>query len=233
MAVSISYSKKKFTREQWHRSAAIGSNPYQDWIRFNRPSKAAFKYTDHRMDDIITVIYDPNLDAMYIDVTSDYWYMTAVARVQVDNDHKRLRITSATCNAADNWPLMNGPGCPNGHGGARFLRRALDYASSLDALGIASREFFGPEWSFVTPIKRGTIFDSFIINSMHEWDEVLNYNRGPWGKCTAFFDLTRVQASAATKIQAAFRGWKARMKYRYNPYTSLGRYVILHEAGFL
>jgi hypothetical protein len=30
----------------------------------------------------------------------------------------------------------------------------------------------------------------------------------------------------ATRIKAAFKGWKARMMYAYNPHTSLGRYYI-------
>jgi len=30
----------------------------------------------------------------------------------------------------------------------------------------------------------------------------------------------------ATRIKAAFKGWKTRMMYTYNPYTTLGRYYI-------
>jgi streptogramin lyase len=37
---------------------------------------------------------------------------------------------------------------------------------------------------------------------------------------------------AATVIQATFRGWRARMKYRYTPYTCLGRHIILRAGEF-
>lgn len=36
-------------------------------------------------------------------------------------------------------------------------------------------------------------------------------------------------AKHASVIQAAWRGYAARKKYRYNPYTSLGRYLVLKD----
>lgn len=33
--------------------------------------------------------------------------------------------------------------------------------------------------------------------------------------------------SASTKISAVFKGWKTRMKYRFNPHTSLGKYEVM------
>lgn len=35
--------------------------------------------------------------------------------------------------------------------------------------------------------------------------------------------------TAATTIQAAYRGWKIRMKYRFNPFTRLGKWLELKE----
>ncbi len=230
---SISYTNRHGQGDRWHKSAQEGSSPYVDWLRLRRPSKAAFKITNHMMDDVYTIIFDPNLNALYIDVNCEYWYMNAVALVQVDMKTRKLRITRASCRAQDEWSALNGDACPNGKGGARFMRKALKFVRDLDVLGIAAKHFFGEHWTFVTPLKRGTLTDDHIVESMHAWNDCLYYNRGPWGKTTAYFDTTEDEKSAATRIQSVFRGWQARMKYRYNPYTTLGRYVVLRDAGFI
>ena len=39
----------------------------------------------------------------------------------------------------------------------------------------------------------------------------------------------QIQDTSATIIQKYFRGWKTRIKYRYNPNTSLGKYLLCKE----
>lgn len=234
MAVfAVSYTGKYYPDERWHKSAKEGATPYSDYLSLKCPTKAAFKFTKHMMDDVLTIIFDPNLSALYFDIRCDYWSASAVAIVQVDSATKRLRITAANCKAKDIWPEINGYACPHGVGGARFMRKILSHVSDLDVLGIAARQFFGSQWSFVTPIKRGTIPDMRVVEAMRAWDFELEYSRGPWNKTTAHFDTTDTEIKAATRIQAAFKGWQARMKYRYNPYTNLGRYVALRHAEFI
>ena len=218
---SMTYSPKK------------GISPYQDWLRLRRPAPAIFKYTDHMLDNIFTVIFDPNLNGLLIDIELEEWTMKATVRMIPDNMHKTLRIECATCTATNYWPLMNGPGCPSGSGGARFMRKSLGFVRDLDVLKLVARELFGIDWT-VLPIGRGKLSDSSnLIEEMQDWHEVLWYPKGPWGKTTASFNTIQTCENAATKIQAVFRGWKARMKYRYNPYTRLGRYIVLREGGFL
>ena len=219
VSFSIDYRKK-------------GKSPYQDWIHFHRPTTAVFKYTQHMFDDIVTVIFDPTLNGLFIYIELEEWTMKATARAIPDDQHKKLRIESATCTATDFWPLMNGSRCPSGVGGARFMRRALGFVRDLDLLNMVARKFFGHEWT-VSRIGRGTLKDPSLIEEMQDWCDTLWYSKGPWGRVTASFNITSTLEKAATKIQAVFRGWAARMKYRYNPYTRLGRYVVLRDAGFL
>lgn len=211
--------------------AKNGKSPYQDWIRLRRPAPAIFKYTQHMMFDILTVIFDPNINGLFIDVELEEWSMTATAHMIPDTMHKTLHIENAICTAKNLWPFNLG--CPSGTGGARFMRKALGFVRDLDVLRLVAREFFGPDWT-VLHIKRGKLSESSIlIEEMQDWHDVLWYPKGPWGKTTASFNTIQTCEKAATKIQAVFRGWKARMQYRYNPYTRLGRYVVLREAGFI
>ena len=46
-----------------------------------------------------------------------------------------------------------------------------------------------------------------------------------WNTILGFYDTTR--AEAATKIQAAFRGWRVRLRLRFCPYNRLGRHVVM------
>ena len=228
MAFSVSYNNNNNKTMDKKRS------PYEDWINYGCPALAAFRYSQHSMADYYTVIFDPTLNALFIDINCEYWTMTAIARVDVDAENKKLRITGASCKASNHWPLMNAIHCPRGEGGARFLRRALGYFDDLSLLKTVASVFFGPEWSFVTPIKRGRLHDpELFISSMCKWDESMYSTRQQWGRATAYFDRTDIEGDAATRIQAAFRGWKVRMKYRYSPYNRLGKYVILRDAGFI
>lgn len=220
MAFSVSYNDKK-------------RSPYNDWISHGCPAIAAFRYTQHAMADDYTLIFDPTLNALFIDINCEYWTMTAIASVHVDSVAKKLRITGASCKAANHWPLMNGIHCPHGEGNSRFMRRALGYFADLDLLKTVASTFFGQEWAFIMPIKRGRLHDTdLIISTMCKWDDSLYCTKPQWGRATAYFDRTDIEGDAATRIQAAFRGWKVRMKYRYSPYNRLGKYVILRDAGF-
>jgi hypothetical protein len=62
------------------------------------------------------------------------------------------------------------------------------------------------------------------------WANYVYDNKGPWGHTVAHYDFEFNMA--AKIIQAVFRGWQVRMKYRYNPHCGLGRHIILREAGF-
>jgi hypothetical protein len=46
------------------------------------------------------------------------------------------------------------------------------------------------------------------------------------GTMMGFYYQKSLEAAASSKIKAAYKGWKARMKYRYNPFTTLGKHLI-------
>lgn len=238
MAFSVSYTRPDhWQNERWHRAAPKGISPYDDWIRNGCPSVAAFKYTDqigrdNLIDNMIWYIYDPNLRALYINFWFDYYIMTAVMTITVDHKNKALCIRDTYCRADDHWPTMNGEGCPNGEGTATLLRKALNWNSNLDPLNKIAAEFFGKEWKFLGVPKKSNKTEEWIIKEMEYWQDALSYKEGQWDMTIAYFDKSFVE-EAATTIQAAFRGWSARMKYRFNPYTRLGRFVVLKDAGFI
>lgn len=61
---------------------------------------------------------------------------------------------------------------------------------------------------------------------LHDRDETLPMT---YTKMTACYFHIKDAAKAATLIQAVFRGWKARMQFRFNPQTSLGKWIILKQ----
>lgn len=230
---SVSYTKHNNTRR--YISASKGISPYEDWLRLGCPTQAAFKYSDEKMGNAYTaytLIYDPNLNALYIKIWFGHWIMTATAIIEVHSTSKQLRVQAASCMAKSNWPVTQKT--PIGTGGARFLRRSINHVSGLGILSTVAKEFFGREWSFKY-IRRGTLHDKKIVDTMHDWYAALFLAYGTWDATTAFYDTTNdaTYDAAATMIQATFRGWKTRMKYRYNPYNRLGKYVALKSAGFI
>ena len=230
---SVSYTKDYNTRR--YISASKGISPYEDWLLRGCPTKAAFKYAEERMVNtytLYTLIYDPNLNALYIKIWFGHWIMTATAIIEVHSTSKQLSVQSASCMAKSNWPVTRKT--PIGTGGARFLRRSLNHVSFLGILSTVAKEFFGREWSFKY-IRRGTLDDKKIADTMHDWYDALFLAYCIYGATTAIYDTTKdaQTLAAATLIQATFRGWKTRMKYRFNPYNRLGKYVALKSAGFI
>lgn len=224
---SVSYTKEYNTRR--YISARKGISLYEDWLRRGCPSKAAFTYAGQPMDNAYTaLIYDPFLNALYIKIWYGHWIMTAIPIIEVHSTSKQLSVKAASCKAVCGWPVTRKT--PIGIGGARFLRRSLNHVSFLGILSKVTKEFFGREWSFKY-IRRGTLYDKKIADEMHDWYVALFLAYGIYNVTTAFYDTTK--DAAATLIQAAFRGWKTRMKYRYNPYNRLGKYVALKSAGFI
>ena len=230
---SVSYTKDYNTRR--YISASKGISPYEDWLRRGCPSKAAFKYEDeNRVNayNACALIYDPSLNALYIKIWYGHWIMTATAIIEVHSTSKQLSVKAASCKAVCGWPVTRKT--PIGIGGARFLRRSLNHVSFLGILSTVAKEFFGREWSFKY-IRRGTLDDKKIADTMHDWYDALFLAYCIYGATTAIYDTTKdaQTLAAATLIQATFRGWKTRMKYRFNPYNRLGKYVALKSAGFI
>lgn len=148
--------------------------------------------------------------------------MHAYLGVLVDNATRNIHVKSVDCKCVKH----------NLKGGHGLFRKAIEYYASeqFHILDEIAFEFFGPDWKLTCPAHSiPRVEDSAHIH-FRKWAGMLNNYIGPLSKTIAYFDLKK--DLAATKIQAAFRGWRVRMKYRYNPYNRLGKYVIIRAGGF-
>jgi hypothetical protein len=110
-------------------------------------------------------------------------------------------------------------------GGSR-RRTALRFVSEHASRDI--RALFGPGWEVEVPEELPTIRNH---RSLAELDQVhadrredLIANMCTYSGVLAVYDSLR--AAKATIIQAAFRGWRVRHRYRYDPHNRLGAHVI-------
>lgn len=229
MAFCISYSSKRWDRDRWHRSAATDNTPYDSWKHMGNPTEAAFKYTQHHGDNVAEYVFLPTSGLLSISLRFEYTNLFVEMQVGVDPDAKSIRPKAINCTSNDSWPDMHYK-CPVGEGGGKLLRKALAFYSDVNILETIAKEFFGLDWKFASFPKRIPRVKPVDRKYLHDKVDLLYYNRGPWGKTTAYFDPELDHA--ATKIQAAFRGWKVRMKYRYNPHNRLGKHVIMKYGGF-
>lgn len=98
---------------------------------------------------------------------------------------------------------------------------------------------FGADWTCELPMDiphvegLGHILECYYVNVNYSFTNFYNAIQmfdvhEDRNRIIGYVDPTSAENEAVTKISAAFRGWKARMKYRFNPYTSLG-YLALKE----
>lgn len=223
--VSYSYRKPDYP-DKWYRSAAIDSSPYGDWVQMRCPKNAVFQHTnfkDYKNMCGVQYVYTPSIEVLHIECGFSSSQMRAKLCVSVNSAAKYIHVKSVDCRFTENWFKTTK------YGGYELLRESIKFYASHgicilqkfthDKIAV---EFFGVGWEFV--------FIDSIQHDGTEWNGGCNFVRGPNDKTIAYFDPE--QDIAATKIQAAFRGWKVRMQYRYNPHNCLGKYVILKSGGF-
>lgn len=227
---SVSYSSEKDGIKRWYRSAAKEKSPYMDWIHKGSPLYAVFQYTKSTREIDIRYVFIPSKELLHIECAFKCFYFTMQAQlnVSVDRYKKQIHAKSVKCERYDCYLSSEGFRT----GGAYLFRDGLDKFRHrqvrIYVLEKIASEFFGVGWKFKPLLM---LRDSKTIH-MGEWMAMLDSNSGsyPLDKTIAYFNLE--PDVAATIIQAAFRGWRVRMQYRYSPYNNLGRYVILREADF-
>lgn len=200
--------------------------PYEDWCQRGKPQDTIIKYKDHTFDDVIMYLYVPDKNLMFIDMEFDNYVSKSILRIKPIEKLKKIQIIALSCHATDYWPMVNhNESYETGSGSFRFFRTILK-AVPFNILKDISRYFFGPDWSFKKlPTKMNHVFDDLQCEMRSIARQ--NSRNGLWDTTMAFYDYTRI--NAAIKIQASYRGWITRLRYRYNPHTCLGKYLLQKE----
>jgi len=189
-------------------------------------------------------------------ISSYNWTAHVTALLEVKKN-KLLMFTGAACDSfrycidcelptclSSCRDVLSGRRVPTGKGGIGLMRSIVQHYDrawspvDTDSAGILEKlaiEFFGPGWKVCTEtLSKQYRCQKQNVSKAQErdanaWLQKLNeYGAyGPWSRSTAYFDTTEIQA--ATIIQAVYRGWRARMLYRYNPHCSLGRFLVLRS----
>lgn len=193
--------------------------PYDHWIACYKPHDATYRYRDHGMAvEYEHMVFIPSLKMLCVDCDFEYYHSNTVAIIDIDDVQKTLHVTKATTNINNDWPEMNN--LPRTQvGGGRLLLTASLLEENHNFLRVFATHMFGHDWEV-------RINPNAPMASKEEEFEGITYLDsalyGKWGQvvCTVYVDID----DAATIIQKWFRGWQARLKYRFDPTNRLGRF---------
>ena len=209
--------------------------PYDDWIKRNKPNLFFIKFIVRNAKEYeYDCIFWPKIGLLKIWVGTAEHEFTVISRVEVQKP--RIRILSSKVSSS----RLAIPGYIHGkwkneHGRTRMAFRMINEYKEMRVLENIAHNIFGKEYSFAPDggnklLENPNNLDIMVALKIIEDVVPCKFTPGSWTLLGAFCDMTK--DNAAVMIQAAFRGWRVRMQYRYNPYNCLGRYVILKEAGF-
>lgn len=213
-----------YTNGFYHKYKSSSKTPYQDWLDRNQ-ADVIFKYSENYGDDCLYIYFEPAKSIIYIKGNFDYYDLDIITTLFIDNQTKTIKIDRIFCESINHWPdLFKNKSPSNGIGGISKYKQNIDFWQSQDiTLDRAIKLFFG-EWKLITPITR-----PFLDNGkelIEKYDDYFdNYRTGPWNHLIGKF-LTD-KNKAATIIQKYYRGWKIRLKYRNDPKTTLGKYLVM------
>jgi len=197
------------------------ASPYEDWLRRGRPEDTCFTYGTHSLETSDHFALIPHMNMFYMYVDMDWVAIEAAVGFRTDLGNRTIMLTSAVCETRNIWPEMMRhlnfrPGKTNG--GITLFKHAMSNARNMGLYEVM-RYLFGPRWKHA--YGRPGFLPSSMLVVGREWEEKV---RTCWNVVEGRYDTTRTVA--ATRIQAAYRGWRVRMLYRFSPHNCLGRHVI-------
>jgi hypothetical protein len=195
--------------------------------------------------------YLPNESVIHLSFEGDDNYtLNAIMYIEVDATAKFVSVVKASCEYHDRSTWW----CDHVFGGLRLLARHLEMFDKYNILDKIAKHIFGNDWKCECCINEHTPpteherilyeneeleqfesdrykhFDVDMVKRVEYFQELISIDLtgpGPWGKTIGVYD-TSLEIHAATKIQATFKGWKARKQFRFDPKTSLGKFCIEH-----
>lgn len=194
-----------------------GVSPYEDWIKRGSPQDVCISYSWHGNETADYFVLIPHLNLIYmyghISMAYDYTAVEAVIKFKADLGNRTIALTGAVCRTPRMAPVW---------GGIDHFRQAT--YDDDDVMWDVMRHLFGYPWTY--KYGRPTFMPKSMMQIGKSYDDECHPpNHTKWNDVIGHYGTAR--RDAAIKIQAAFRGWRVRMKYRYSPYNNLGRFVIM------
>ena len=223
MSFSVSYTKTSLRK----------SYPYDDWRARGNVHETVFQFKSHYQEATNTkMFFMPGHKFGYIEHYSEFvvQYFKLWVELSFDDVGKVVHVDRLFCERKNYWgdDYYNDDDLKSGSGGIGYYKKNLVYLSDDIGIDRFVTRLFGQDWK-LAPLP---LTCPQIKKEHMELVEQCNaafghYNYGPWFKVVGFFPIER--EICATIIQKHFRGWQARMQYRFNPTTTLGRYICLCE----
>ena len=235
MSFCKSYNKMHGYWREGHQSCA--NSPYIDWSlnKKRRPATVVFQYAKHWIDSDMFVYYQPSEQLVSIYLELDYYSFELKATLKINDIDRTIDIDRIHCECFNAWPELNGlPAsgcdgrCENRSGGMALYKKNLqDLLPTYDiSMEHVATLFFGPDWKVkALPLTRPKLADDTSRDDMRLFFD--DYRFGPWARLIGKF--VPDEDASAIIIQKCFRGWIARLKYSFNPNTTLGKYYALKK----
>jgi hypothetical protein len=201
------------------------SRPYEDWVGRGCPEDTWITYATHTLETSDFFLMAPHLNLFYMYVDMDWATVEAAVQFKADRGNRTFIMTGAVCRTSNIWPeMMSHLALAYGThlGGMDCFKKTM---LNCDALGDVCK-LFGQGWTPSSGRRRGSLLPRSALEQARAYYDACN-PRGSitWSTVIAHYDTTR--SDAATRIQAAYRGWRVRLKYRYSPYNRLGRHLVM------
>ena len=161
------------------------ATPFGMWQERGKPEDVEFVYSQHNMDDVLRIIYEPAQQLVFITVDLEYYDIMAALQISVDEQRKHVVIDGAVCDTYDMWPLINGGGAPPSKvGGIRHFKKVFKWIS-LPVIRLFVTKMFGKEyeWSY---LKNSKEVSASLIGQCKEY-RMDAWERGPWDKVAATY----------------------------------------------
>jgi hypothetical protein len=196
----------------------VKNNPYHDWIARGRPRDAAFMYDTCISDQLMTIMLLPHHARVHVILDFEYYNMEATIKYKLDG--MRIILISAHCEWSRNEYKYVG-------GLDMFSEYVEDHMKKEFIFDAIVTHFFLDGWSVEMQQDNDSTYTSNQEALIERFTDQLDwrYRFKVKFKVIGYYDTT-LENACASRIQAAYRGWRVRLAYRFNPMTSLGRFCV-------
>ena len=230
----MSYSKSFTCR----RGQGYVVTPYEDWLE--NKTTAIFRYDDHTLrswnmhlpkDKFTATYFCPNTSVLRINAVDTFFGYSAFVSVKltIDKDNKTVEIAELSSERYDRlYPE---------HATLGGFDVYTEIVSKHDghfvdiSLEDAVVRFFGYNWKLkskdskdIPPISEENAKNA---STLEHWFSPRTFTKKDHTLATMQTICLFPDERSCTLIQSYFRGWLIRRKYRFDPSTTLGRYLAL------